>query len=77
MVDEPNDEKPLQSEKSATDSSRTNLGYTTQEALKVLCDEIETLVTSYETKFHNERSVLHINTKLSQQQHQEDQQSNK
>ncbi|XP_055296845.1 transmembrane protein 94 isoform X2 [Sitodiplosis mosellana] len=55
MVDEP-DEKHLQSEKKPTDSTTitTNLGYTTKEALKVLCDEIETVVKSYETKFHNE-----------------------
>lgn len=71
MVDEP-DEKHLQSEKKAADSNNAttntttntttttakNLGYTTQEALKVLCDEIETVVKSYETKFHNERYLL-------------------
>lgn len=62
MVDEP-DEKHLQSEKKAafintTTATTTNLGYTTQEALKVLCDEIETVVKSYETKFHNERFVV-------------------
>lgn len=52
MVDEP-DENHLHSEK------KTNkLGYTTQEALKVLCDEIETTVKLYEKKFHNERFVL-------------------
>lgn len=58
MVDEP-DEKHLPSEKKPTDNhtTDTNLGYTTQEALKVLCDEIETVVRSYETKFHNERYV--------------------
>lgn len=52
MVDEP-DEIHLQREKKPT----KNLGYTTHEALKVLCDEIETTVKSYETKFHNERFV--------------------
>ncbi|XP_031627987.1 transmembrane protein 94 isoform X2 [Contarinia nasturtii] len=51
MVDEP-DEEPLQSEKNPTDN--TNLGYKTEEALRLLCDEIETVVKSYETKFHNE-----------------------
>lgn len=55
MVDEP-DEFDLQSEKKATNS--TKLGYNTQEALKVLCDEIEAVVITYETKFHNERFVL-------------------
>lgn len=57
MVDEP-DEKHLQSEKKTADSTTTNLGYTTKEALKVLCDEIETVVKSYETKFHNERYCI-------------------
>lgn len=52
MVDEP-DENHLQSEKKP--SNTINLGYTTQEALKVLCDEIEKVVKSYETDFHNER----------------------
>lgn len=55
MVDEP-DELDLQSEKKATNS--TKLGYNTQEALKVLCDEIEAVVIIYETKFRNERFVL-------------------
>lgn len=54
MVDEP-DETDLQSEKKAKTS--TELGYKTQEALKVLCDEIEAVVKAYETKFHNQRSV--------------------
>lgn len=49
MVDEP-DEKPLHSEKKAN-----KLGYTTKEALKVLCDEIEATVKLYEKKFHSER----------------------
>lgn len=68
MVDEP-DEKPLRSEKNPTDN--TKLGYKTEEALKLLCDEIETVVKLYETKFHNERFafcllnnyLLHTNEK--------------
>lgn len=52
MVDEP-DENHLQSEKNP--SNTTNLGYSTGEALKVLGDEIEKVVKSYETDFHNER----------------------
>lgn len=52
MVDEP-DEPHLRSEK------KTNkLGYTTQEALKVLCDEIEATVKLYEKKFHSERFCI-------------------
>lgn len=52
MVNEP-DKNHLQSEKLPSNS--IELGYTTKEALKVLCDEIEHLVKSYETAFHNER----------------------
>lgn len=54
MVDEP-DGKPLQSEKKPINTTTTNLGYTTEEALKVLGDDIDEVVKSYETNVHNER----------------------
>lgn len=68
MVDEP-DEKHLQGEKkkpkktapTTTSTSNhnnqhpTDLGLTTQEALKVLCNEIEEVVKLYEQNLHNER----------------------
>lgn len=38
-----------------TTTTTSNLGLTTQEALKVLCDEIEEVVKSYERNLHNER----------------------
>lgn len=52
MVDEP-DEIHLQRETKST--NHTDLGFTTEEALKILGDEIDELVKSYETKFHRER----------------------
>lgn len=54
MVDEP-DESDLQSEKKPTNPTR--LGYKSQQALKVLCDEIEEVVKTYEIKFRKERCV--------------------
>lgn len=62
MVDEP-DEKHLQGEKkkpaptttTTNHNNHTNLGLTTHEALKVLCDEIEEVVKLYERNLHNER----------------------
>lgn len=59
MVDEP-DEKHLQGENkkptpSPNQNHHTSLGLTTQEALKVLSDEIEEVVKSYEQNLHNER----------------------
>lgn len=64
MADEP-DEKCLHGEKKRKKSTSTstanhnnsNLGRTTQEALKVLCDEIEEVVTVYERCLHDERLV--------------------
>lgn len=52
MVDEP-DEAHLQREKKPT--NHNNSGYTTEEALKVLCNEIDETVKSYETNFRRER----------------------
>lgn len=52
MVDEP-DDKHLHSENKPTNN--TNLGYTTEEALKVLGDEIDKLVKLYEANIKNER----------------------
>lgn len=62
MVDEP-DEKCLHGEKkrkkspstSTTNHNSSNLGRTTQEALKVLCNEIEEVVNVYERRLHDER----------------------
>lgn len=68
MVDEP-DEKHLQGEKkkptkappTTTNHNNhhqhhpTDLGLTTQEALKVLCDEIDEVVKLYERNLHSER----------------------
>lgn len=52
MVDDP-DETHLQSEKKP--ANHTNSGYTTEEALKVLCHEIDETVKWYETDFRRER----------------------
>lgn len=56
MVDEP-DEQRLQGEKrkSPTANGSSHLGWTTQEALKVLSDEIEAVVKLYERNLHDER----------------------
>lgn len=51
MVNEP-DENHLQSEKDPIDS---NLGFTTQEALKRLSEEIEQVVHLHETRFKSHR----------------------
>ena len=61
MVDEP-DEKHLRGEKKKRKKSttknhnqHTNLGQSTREALKVLCDEIEEVVKLYERNLHKEK----------------------
>lgn len=54
MVDEPDESDPQRGKKP---KNTTELGFKTQEALKVLCCEIEEVVKAYETKFHSERFV--------------------